>query len=201
MKLEHVVATPADPSPQHEASSLARFGGDIVGIGGEFEVACGTKEGHAREVFVFDTGESVVSAGGRSAGFVLRQDLHRRQADWVTPLRVRAWDVDLWTLPPNSQGYLILAGGGARRWPRPAHGPGRPAVGTPAHRGGGDRSRSPVAPPSSTTRPTATRWSATAQPVGRWSTPPEASRRRVPGHDGDTTYLGAPPIGTATASR
>ena len=39
------------------------------------------------------------------------EDLARSQADWVTPLRGRLWDHDVWTMPPNSQGYLILAAG------------------------------------------------------------------------------------------
>lgn len=38
------------------------------------------------------------------------EDLARCQADWVDPLGVRAWDTDIWTVPPNSQGYLTLAG-------------------------------------------------------------------------------------------
>jgi gamma-glutamyltranspeptidase/glutathione hydrolase len=33
-------------------------------------------------------------------------------ADWVTPLHVRVWDHDVWTIPPNSQGYLTLLGAG-----------------------------------------------------------------------------------------
>jgi gamma-glutamyltranspeptidase / glutathione hydrolase len=36
-------------------------------------------------------------------------DLRVRQADWVEPLRLRAFGHDLWTVPPNSQGYLALA--------------------------------------------------------------------------------------------
>ena len=37
-------------------------------------------------------------------------DLRRVQADWVDPIRADAWDRVLWTIPPNSQGYLTLAG-------------------------------------------------------------------------------------------
>ena len=39
------------------------------------------------------------------------EDLERRP-DWVEPLGLRAWGHDLWTMPPSSQGYLILAGAG-----------------------------------------------------------------------------------------
>ena len=36
-------------------------------------------------------------------------DLARDVAQWAAPVRVRAWDHDLWTVPPPSQGYLTLA--------------------------------------------------------------------------------------------
>ncbi len=37
-------------------------------------------------------------------------DLARPLAQWVEPLTLRAFDHDLWTVPPPSQGYLTLAG-------------------------------------------------------------------------------------------
>ncbi len=36
-------------------------------------------------------------------------DLERSHADWVEPLAADAWGHRLWTVPPNSQGYLTLA--------------------------------------------------------------------------------------------
>jgi len=42
------------------------------------------------------------------AGWFTGEDLARSQAEWVTPLSASAWGVDLWTIPPNSQGYLTL---------------------------------------------------------------------------------------------
>jgi gamma-glutamyltranspeptidase/glutathione hydrolase len=39
----------------------------------------------------------------------VRGDLEHNAADWCAPLRLRAWDHDLWTVPPPSQGYLTLA--------------------------------------------------------------------------------------------
>jgi gamma-glutamyltranspeptidase / glutathione hydrolase len=66
-----------------------------------------------------------VAAGGRAAfyeaapGGALRalgedlfseEDLRTVQADWVQPLSLVAFDRRLWTIPPNSQGYLALAG-------------------------------------------------------------------------------------------
>lgn len=43
-------------------------------------------------------------------GEYTEDDLARVNADWVEPLGVRAFDHDIWTVPPNSQGYLTLAG-------------------------------------------------------------------------------------------
>ena len=37
-------------------------------------------------------------------------DLRRPLADWVEPLAATAWDYVIWTIPPNSQGYLTLLG-------------------------------------------------------------------------------------------
>src|SRR5438477_336589 len=37
-------------------------------------------------------------------------DLSTPCADWVEPLRTSAWGYDIWSVPPNSQGYLTLAG-------------------------------------------------------------------------------------------
>ena len=41
-------------------------------------------------------------------GFYSDEDLSQPVSEWVTPLTVNTFGVDLWTLPPNSQGYLIL---------------------------------------------------------------------------------------------
>ncbi|HQZ34167.1 MAG TPA: gamma-glutamyltransferase [Ilumatobacteraceae bacterium] len=59
-----------------------------------------------REAFYegeFGAGLQALGAGWFTAG-----DLARSQAEWVTPLSESAWDVELWTIPPNSQGYLTL---------------------------------------------------------------------------------------------
>ncbi len=42
------------------------------------------------------------------AGLYSDADLTTPIAEWVTPLRAAAFGVDLWTIPPNSQGYLTL---------------------------------------------------------------------------------------------
>ena len=54
------------------------------------------------------------------AGEYTEDDLTTPQAEWVEPLAARAWDHDLWTIPPNSQGYLTLLGARiAERLPLP----------------------------------------------------------------------------------
>jgi gamma-glutamyltranspeptidase / glutathione hydrolase len=52
-------------------------------------------------------GEELLAVGG---GEFTRDDLRVRQADWVTPLQMPAFGRRLWAVPPNSQGYLALAG-------------------------------------------------------------------------------------------
>jgi gamma-glutamyltranspeptidase/glutathione hydrolase len=60
-------------------------------------------------------GEGLIEIGARGGGGphgapeYTTADLERVNADWVEPLGVRAWDHDVWTVPPNSQGYLTLA--------------------------------------------------------------------------------------------
>src|SRR5581483_10077203 len=46
----------------------------------------------------------------RGDGEFTPDDLARSQADWVEPLRAPVWDADVWTIPPNSQGYVTLLG-------------------------------------------------------------------------------------------
>ena len=52
-------------------------------------------------------GQDLLDVGG---GLFSEADLARSQADWVEPLAVDAMGHRLWTVPPNSQGYLTLAG-------------------------------------------------------------------------------------------
>lgn len=52
-------------------------------------------------------GTAIIELG---AGEFTQDDLDQARADWVTPLGLRAFGHDLWTVPPNSQGYLALAG-------------------------------------------------------------------------------------------
>ncbi|MHB1572175.1 MAG: gamma-glutamyltransferase, partial [Solirubrobacteraceae bacterium] len=54
------------------------------------------------------------AAGGElralGGGLFTEDDLRVVQADWVKPLSLTAFGHELWTIPPNSQGYLALAG-------------------------------------------------------------------------------------------
>jgi gamma-glutamyltranspeptidase/glutathione hydrolase len=52
-------------------------------------------------------GTGLLELGG---GEYLPADLDVATGDWVIPLSVEAWESRLWTMPPNSQGYLTLAG-------------------------------------------------------------------------------------------
>jgi gamma-glutamyltranspeptidase/glutathione hydrolase len=53
-----------------------------------------------------DFGRALVEV---SRGEFTPDDMRERHARWVEPLTVRAWEHDIWTTPPPSQGYLTLA--------------------------------------------------------------------------------------------
>jgi gamma-glutamyltranspeptidase/glutathione hydrolase len=50
-------------------------------------------------------GHALLELGG---GEYTAADLERGQADWVAPLGLNGFGRQLWSLPPNSQGYLLL---------------------------------------------------------------------------------------------
>ncbi|HEY2553503.1 MAG TPA: gamma-glutamyltransferase [Streptosporangiaceae bacterium] len=54
-----------------------------------------------------EAGAELLTLGG---GEFTAEDLRTSQADWVGPLQLTAFGSTLWTVPPNSQGYLTLAG-------------------------------------------------------------------------------------------
>jgi gamma-glutamyltranspeptidase/glutathione hydrolase len=56
----------------------------------------------------FYQGEFGTGLKALGAGFYSDDDFARPLSEWVTPLMVNAFGVDLWTIPPNSQGYLTL---------------------------------------------------------------------------------------------
>lgn len=55
--------------------------------------------------YLGEFGQGLVELG---AGEYAEADLAKQGADWVQPLSVRAFGHDVWTIPPNSQGYLLL---------------------------------------------------------------------------------------------
>ena len=57
----------------------------------------------------FYTGEFGEGLLELKGGWFQPQDLQRPQSEWVEPISAEAWEHRLWTAPPNSQGYLILA--------------------------------------------------------------------------------------------
>ncbi len=66
-------------------------------------VAEGGRSAHYEGAF----GQELLELGG---GEYTPADLQVSQADWVEPISVQAFGHRLWTVPPNSQGYLSLAG-------------------------------------------------------------------------------------------
>ncbi|HEX6931949.1 MAG TPA: gamma-glutamyltransferase [Streptosporangiaceae bacterium] len=58
----------------------------------------------------FYEGEAGASLLALGDGHFHEDDLRASQADWVQPLRLAALGRQIWTVPPNSQGYLALAG-------------------------------------------------------------------------------------------
>jgi gamma-glutamyltranspeptidase/glutathione hydrolase len=67
------------------------------------DIGTGGRDGFYRGEF----GQGLLAVG---TGEYLADDLATPNADWVTPLSIDAWDHRIWTVPPNSQGYLTLAG-------------------------------------------------------------------------------------------
>mgnify|MGYP006176088883 CR=1 FL=1 len=57
--------------------------------------------------YLGEFGAALVELGN---GYFTRGDLARSQAEWMIPVRTRAWGHDIWAPPPPSQGYLTCAG-------------------------------------------------------------------------------------------
>ena len=68
-------------------------------------IAAEGRDGH----YLGEFGRALLAAG---AGEYTDADLARSQADWVAGLALDVWGHRVWTVPPNSQGYLALAGAG-----------------------------------------------------------------------------------------
>jgi gamma-glutamyltranspeptidase/glutathione hydrolase len=123
----------------------------------------------------------------RSGGLFSETDLDRSQADWVDVISTDAFGVEVCSLPPNSQGYLIL---GTVRLAADAGVPTDPDDATWAHllveaatAAGHDRPQRLHDGADSTTLV------ADILARGALVDPDRASRRPMATADGDTTYL------------
>lgn len=80
--------------------------GTIICRPGAAAVLADLADGGREAVFGGDYGRDLLDVG---VGEYSRADLDIMQADWVEPLSVEAFGTTIWTVPPNSQGYLALA--------------------------------------------------------------------------------------------
>lgn len=94
------VANTDDYSPQNQPGDLVTRPGVAAALA---EIIDGGREAY----YEGDFGRDLIELGD---GEYTPADLARSQADWVEPLQADAWGHTLWTVPPNSQGYLTLAG-------------------------------------------------------------------------------------------
>jgi gamma-glutamyltranspeptidase / glutathione hydrolase len=92
--------------PGGEAFAAATHAGAIVRRPGVARALEAIGDGGRDAFYGGEFGRGLLALG---AGEFVDDDLTRVHADWVEPLSVDAWGRRLWTIPPNSQGYLSLA--------------------------------------------------------------------------------------------
>lgn len=81
-------------------------------------------EGGRDAFYLGAVGAGIVAA---TEGRVTNEDLARRNVDWVEPLHLDLFGHTAWTMPPNSQGYLVLAAAGIFEQLGPPADPENPA--------------------------------------------------------------------------
>ena len=106
------------------SADLTAAAGDVAGVPGNTDIPADLRAGErlrrpgsARALEAIATGGRDAFYGGEfgdgllglAEGLFSPEDLTTPMADWVEPAAVEAWGHRLWTVPPNSQGYLILA--------------------------------------------------------------------------------------------
>jgi gamma-glutamyltranspeptidase / glutathione hydrolase len=91
----------------HELASQATQAGALVRRPGVARALRAIATGGRDAWYCGEFGAGLLALG---AGAVHPADLEVPQARWVEPLGLRAFGLDLWTVPPPSQGYLTLAG-------------------------------------------------------------------------------------------
>jgi gamma-glutamyltranspeptidase / glutathione hydrolase len=175
--------------------------GDLITRPGVARTLEAIVEGGRAAFYEGEFGAGLLRVG---AGLFDADDLARSQADWVSPLGTTVWGHQVFTIPPNSQGYLALAaariaemigiGPTERRHRTTMPGPmpwSRPHV-SPATTGS----------PFCTTAPTATRSSTpTASPNGRPASIPITASASPPHAARATPSTCAPPTATAWPCR
>ncbi len=82
-------------------------GGDQIRRPDVAEVMQAVADGGRAGFYLGEFGRRLLDFG---RGEYLAADLAHIHADWVEPLTARVWDHEVATVPPNSQGYLTLAG-------------------------------------------------------------------------------------------
>lgn len=106
------------------SGELAAAAGDVAGADGNTDIPGDLQPGDTVHRPGSARALEAIATGGRDAfycgefgdgllgladGLFSPEDLATSQADWVESAGVEAWGHRLWTVPPNSQGYLILA--------------------------------------------------------------------------------------------
>ena len=89
-----------------ELTSIRPAVGDRVVRPGVARMLAAVAEGGREAFYGGEFGAALLETG---RGEFTAEDLTRVNADWVEALRVSVWGHDLWSVPPNSQGYLSLA--------------------------------------------------------------------------------------------
>jgi gamma-glutamyltranspeptidase / glutathione hydrolase len=88
-----------------ELATQARSPGDRVRRPGVAAALRAVAAGGREAFYLGPFGDGLLELGG---GWFDRDDLARPGADWVEPLVASAFGRTLYTIPPNSQGYLLL---------------------------------------------------------------------------------------------
>ena len=106
------------------SADLAAAAADVAGVVGNTDIPADLRGGATVRRPGSARALEAIAAGGRDAfyggefgdgllgladGLFSREDLAAPAADWVEPATVEAWGHRIWTVPPNSQGYLVLA--------------------------------------------------------------------------------------------
>jgi gamma-glutamyltranspeptidase / glutathione hydrolase len=101
------VASSVADLPGGEDFATARHPGDVVRRPGVARALDAIVTGGRDGFYGGEFGEGLLRLG---EGEYSTDDLATSNADWVEPLGIDCWDRRLWTVPPNSQGYLTLTG-------------------------------------------------------------------------------------------